>query len=749
MSPALRSGARAAAFGLCAGVLLSPPSRPQEPKKHAMRAPLPSADEIKTLPPDGGPLYNRLVFEQSPYLLQHAANPVDWFPWGSEAFARAASEDKPVFLSIGYSTCHWCHVMERESFEDAEVAALLNEHFVCVKVDREERPDLDQVYMSVTQALTGSGGWPMTVVLTPDKKPFFAGTYFPKRGRLGRGGMVELVPALSRAWKQNREQVLESAEQITAALARSSAGAGAGELDSAVLERAERELASRFDPGYGGFGEAPKFPTPHNLCFLLRRWRRSGDAGVLLIVETTLRAMRTGGIWDHVGFGFHRYSTDRIWLLPHFEKMLYDQALLAIAYAEAYQATGKGEYRRTAEEILAYVARDMSSPEGAFYSAEDADSEGEEGLFYTWTPEELEAVLGPDDGKLAAEVYGVEKGGNFADQSTGGFTGRSILHLPRGLDELAKSRGTGAGELERRLESIRARLFAAREARVHPLKDDKVLTDWNGLMIAAFSRCARAFGEPKHERAAARAADFLLERLRGKDGRLFKRWRGGRAALPGMLEDYAFATFGLIELYQAGFDARYLAAALELQRAALEHFWDRETAGFFLSPDDGEALIVRAKEVYDGAIPSGNAVAIGNLLRLARITGESELEERAAQALQVFSGDVARLPQAHTWLLGELDFALGPSFEVVVAGRRGAADTEAMLEALQRAFAPNAVLLFRPEGLPEPAIAVLAPFTAGQRALGGKATAYVCTGGTCKAPTTDPAAALAALGSDR
>ncbi len=720
-------------------------ARVQEPEVNPVRHPLPTAEEIAKLPPDGGPEFNRLVHEKSPYLLQHARNPVDWFPWGAEAFERAAAEDKPVFLSIGYSTCHWCHVMEHESFEDEEVAALMNANFVCIKVDREERPDLDQVYMTVTQQLTGSGGWPMTVLLTPEKRPFYAGTYFPKSGRFGRPGMMELVPALANAWQNRREEVLKNAETITSELARASGGSPGVKPTAATLDLCYAELVSRYDPERGGFGRAPKFPTPHNLRFLLRYHARSGEEQALTMVEATLREMRRGGIWDHVGFGFHRYSTDREWLLPHFEKMLYDQALIATACIEAAQATGNREYERTAREIFTYVLRDMTSPEGAFYSAEDADSEGEEGLFYLWTPEELVQALGADDGALAIRVFGVEKGGNFTDQASGQKTGESILHLPAELATVAKREKLELPALEERLESIRARLFALREGRVHPLKDDKVLTDWNALMISALARAASAFGDEGYARAASRAADFLLAKLRDEKGRLYKRYRAGEASLDGVLDDYSYTVAALIDLYEAVFDERYLQAAVELDGAMRAHFWDERRGGLFLAADDGEALIVRSKECYDGALPSGNSVAAMNFLRLARLTGDEDLSEQADAVFGAFGGDVSRSPSGTTELMLALDFAVGPSHEVVIVGDRGSPDTRALLSELRAGFLPNKVVLFRPAGEADPAIARLAPFVSPQQALGGKATAYVCRDFTCEAPTNDPARMLANL----
>ncbi len=727
-------------FLLCLAGPLLWPAAAQEPAR--TRAALPSAEQIARLPRDGGPEFNRLVFEQSPYLQQHARNPVDWHPWGEEAFARARAEQKPVFLSIGYSTCHWCHVMEHESFEDQEVAALLNEHFVPVKVDREERPDVDAVYMQVTQAMTGSGGWPMTVVLTPDKQPFFAGTYYPKRARYGRKGMMELLPEIAALWRERREDVHKSAAQITD-IVRDQGREAPAELGPELLASGRDQLAGRYDPERGGFGGAPKFPVPHQLLFLLQVHERKGDTLALRMVEHTLDAMRAGGIYDQIGFGFHRYSTDREWLVPHFEKMLYDQALHVLAYTAAWQVTGAPAHRATAEEVLAYVLRDLGDARGGFHSAEDADSEGEEGRFYLWTRAEVLSVLGPEEGELFARVHELTPEGNYREEASGQRDGRSIPHLTRSLASWAAELALEESALARRLETARRTLLEVRARRVRPFKDDKILTDWNGLMIAALARAGAAFGEPRYLAAARAAAEFALTHLRTADGRLFKRWRGGEAAFAGTLEDYAFLVWGLIELHQADQDVRWLEAALALNAQMLAHFEDEETGGFFTSADDAEELLFRHKEVYDGALPSGNSVAAWNLLRLGRLTGQAELEEHGRRTLTAF-GSAARMPAAHTLYLLALDFALGPSFEVVVAGDAAAPDTQAMLAAFRTRFLPHLVLLHRPEG-DQPPIARLAPFVREQPSRAGKATAFVCRNYACRAPTTDVEAALSNL----
>ena len=592
----------------------------KDPELHEVSTKAGSQSESRT---------NRLIREKSPYLLQHAYNPVDWYTWGDEAFEKARKEDKPIFLSIGYSTCHWCHVMEHESFEDTEVARLMNEAFVSIKVDREERPDLDHVYMTVCQMMTGAGGWPLNVILTPDRKPFFAGTYFPKESRFGRLGMMDLAPRIEELWRTQREQVLQSASKIMLAL-RQVPDSSPGQVPGKdVLDSAYQQLAERFDPVQGGFSQAPKFPTPHNMLFLLRYWKRTGETRALEMVEKTLQAMRLGGIYDHVGFGFHRYSTDAEWLVPHFEKMLYDQAMLAMAYTEAYQATGKSEYAKTAQEIFAYVLRDMTAPNGGFYSAEDADSEGVEGKFYVWNLEDIDRVLESGEADLVKRVFNAKLSGNFEEEATGRLTGSNILHQKSSLSEVASELKLSREELEERLQEARKKLFAAREKRIHPHKDDKILTDWNGLMIAALSKGAQAFDQPKYADAARKAADFIFKTMRDPSGRLLHRFRDGEAALHAHVDDYSFLIWGLLELYEASFDVHYLQSALTLNDDFMAHFWDAGGGGLYFTADDAEELLLRKKEIYDGATPSGNSVAALNLLRLARITANADLEQRA------------------------------------------------------------------------------------------------------------------------
>ena len=701
------------------------------------RVGLPSAAEIARLPKDGGPEFNRLIFQKSPYLLQHARNPVDWYPWGEEAFAKARREDKPIFLSIGYSTCHWCHVMEHESFEDSTVAALLNKTFVCIKVDREERPDIDQIYMQVCTAMTGSGGWPLTIIMTPDKKPFYAGTYFPKTSRFQRIGMLDLIPGIDKSWKTDRQKILTSADRVVDFLQKNTGGQPGSALDKQVLQTAFQQLSQRFDPTYGGFGQAPKFPSPHNLTFLLRYWQQYKSPKALEMVEKTLQQMRLGGMFDQVGFGFHRYSTDQRWFLPHFEKMLYDQAGLAMAYVEAFQATGKQEYAEIARDIFTYVLRDMTSPEGGFYSAEDADSEGEEGLFYLWTPEKITDVLGKEEGDFVIKLFNVEAGGNFLDQATQQKTGGSILYLKKNWGELAKEQSVSEEQLKQRWEKARKKLFSVREKRVHPFKDDKVLTDWNGMMIAALAEGAAVLNEPAYAAAARKAADFIWNSVRDKNGKLLKRYRQGEAALPAHSDDYAFMVWGMLNLYEATFDIDYLQRAIYLNDMMVKDFWDTKNGGFFFATNSQGDLLVRNKEIYDGAIPSGNSVAAMNLLRLSRMTGNTDLEEKTVAIGKAFSTQLTQSPISSTQLMSALLFAFGPTYEVVIAGALSDKDTQEMMKTLQTTYLPNKVVLFRPGEKEKPPITNIAAFTEFQKSVDGKATAYVCKNFACNAPTTD------------
>tara|TARA_R110002096_G_scaffold18401_19_gene62730 strand:+ start:543 stop:2744 length:2202 start_codon:yes stop_codon:yes gene_type:complete len=693
-----------------------------EAEEGHVRQPLPPKEAIAELPGDGGEEFNRLVFEHSPYLLQHARNPVDWWPWSEEAFEKAKKEDKPIFLSIGYTTCHWCHVMEHESFEDEEVAALINANFIPIKVDREERPDIDEVYMQITQALTGGGGWPMTVVMTPQKHAFFAGTYFPKNSMAGRPGIMKVAADLHKAWVERRDEVEGIALNISTQMSQFVGGSPGADLEPSVFDTAYTQFASRYDEKKGGFATAPKFPVPPNLMFLMRYYERSGNAQALEMVEKTLTEMRWGGIYDHVGFGIHRYSTDPNWLVPHFEKMLYDQALVTIANLEAYQITGKEKYARTAREILTYVQRDMTSEEGGFYSAEDADSEGEEGKFYVWTTAEVEEVLGKEDAEFYSEVFQLAEEGNFLEEATRAKTGANIPHLKEELLDEARERAEG----------LRQQLFEHREKRIHPQKDDKVLTDWNGLMIAAFARAAQVLGDEEYAAAATKATDFVLDKLTTDEGRLLKRYRQGEAGLTAHLEDYAFMIWGLLDVYETTFDVRYLEKAIEFQAVMNEFFWDDEGGGYFTVADDAEQHIFRAKKLYGGAIPSGNSVAVGNLVRLNRMTGRPEYAKRGDELVRAFSGEVEQNAVVYPLMLSWMDFQMGPSFEVVISGP----NPEAMIDAVRKPFLPNKVVMVRNETNAE-ALAGLSAFTKTQVSQNGKATAYVCRQFACKMPTTD------------
>jgi uncharacterized protein YyaL (SSP411 family) len=688
--------------------------------------------------PEPPPKKNRLADSKSPYLLQHAGNPVDWYPWGPEAFARAKEEDKPIFLSIGYATCHWCHVMEHESFEHPLVAELMNEAFINIKVDREERPDIDQVYMTVCQMLTGGGGWPLTIIMSPDKEPFYAATYIPRQSNYGRIGMLDLVPRVAKLWRTDRDSIRGTTKQILSALEKSEDRSGSGALDSSVIDRAFGEFGGRFDAARGGFGSAPKFPSPHNLVFLTRYWRRTGNERALSMVSKTLEEMRLGGVYDQVGFGFHRYSTDAEWLVPHFEKMLYDQAMLVFAYTEAWLANPNPVFERTVREVATYVLRDMTSPEGAFYSAEDADSEGEEGLFYLWKLAEVEEVLGEDDAAFAASVWNLEKDGNYEDEATGVRTGRNIPHLSRSHEEAARQAKMEPEEFEKNLESVRSRLFEVREKRIHPLKDDKVLADWNGLMAGALAFAGRVFDEPSWVDAARSATDFVFGTMRTEDGRLLHRYRAEDASIPAFLDDYVFITTAMLELYDATFDPSYLERALELQQETHERFWDEEHGGFFFTADDNEELLVRQKEVYDGAIPSGNSTAADNAIRLARLTSDTEYLQGADHVFAAFSNEANRLPSAHSHLMSALQRGAGPSLEVVIAGELDAEDTKALVATVRGTYLPHAAVLLIPSGEQGAAVRRLAPFAESYETVDGKAAAYVCRDFTCQLPTTDP-----------
>lgn len=685
--------------------------------------------------PESENTLNHLKDEKSPYLLQHRDNPVDWYPWGEEAFQKAKDENKPIFLSIGYSTCHWCHVMSRESFQDPEIGQLINQVFVPVKVDREERPDIDSIYMTVCQMITGSGGWPLTIIMTPDLKPFFAGTYFPKDTGPRGTGLRDLILNVHELWENQEGELLKSADELTVSLEKISQGKPGDSLPPEIITQTYHSLQENFDQQYAGFGTNQKFPTPHHLLFLLRYWKQTGETEALNMVQETLKAMRKGGIYDHIGFGFHRYTVDQQWIIPHFEKMLYDQALLAMAYTEAYQATGETEYRETAEEVLEYILRDMRSPEGGFYSAEDADSEGEEGKFYLWTAEEIQDLLGPEDGALFQTVYSISPEGNFKDEARGIKTGKNILHRTKTWDEISAELEIPSDQLWWKMEHAREVLFPAREARIHPGKDDKILTDWNGLVITALSIAGKVFGREDYLVAAGEAVDFIMTHLHSQ-GRLKHRWREGESAIEGNLDDYAYLIWGLLELYQATFQAEYLKAALKLNQTLTKHFWDNEEGGYYFTPDHAPQILVRQKEAYDTALPSGNSVQQMNLERLYLLTGENNFRETSESLEKYFSPTMKQTPAAFTMFLSAIMFQTSPSFEVTILGEKDSLDTQGMLKALQKEYLPQVVLVLKSSS--DDLIKELIPSLENKTMVGNQATAYVCGDGTCQAPVNTP-----------
>jgi uncharacterized protein YyaL (SSP411 family) len=682
---------------------------------------------------------NRLAHETSPYLRQHAHNPVDWYPWGPEALERARQLDRPIFLSIGYSACHWCHVMEHESFENEEIAQLLNDHFVSIKVDREERPDLDQIYMASVQMLTGSGGWPMSVFLTPELKPFTGGTYFPPDDRYGRPGFKRLLLHIAEVWKTRRADVEEAAGQITGHLQDlGRLETEEGDLDVSLLRQASNGLARAFDARNGGFGQAPKFLHTMDLRLLLRCWRRFGDTQALEMVRVTLDHMTMGGIYDHLGGGFARYSTDERWLVPHFEKMLYDNALLVPCYLETFQATGEPYYREVAEETLGWVLREMTSPDGPFYSTLDADSEGEEGKFYVWSAPEIEQVLGQEDAELFAAVYGVEPEGNWED-------GKNILHRLKTFAQYARLNGMSEADLRSRLDGCRHKLFEVRSRRVWPGRDEKALTSWNGLMIGTLAQAAQVLDRSDYAEAASRAADFILTRMRS-GGRLLRTWSAGsEPKLNGYLEDYSFLLDGLVTLYEATFAPRWIEAALDLAETMIDQFWDSADGGFFYTGRDHESLIARGKDPHDNAIPSGNAMAVTALLRLVKLTGRMDLQEKAEATLRLYRGLLGSHPLAAGQMLLALDFELGPVQEVAIIGDPAAEDTRRVLRAIRGSYRPHQVTALKLPGSEEGKLDELLPLLAGKTGSGAVAT-YVCQDFACQAPLLGAEAAEAALG---
>jgi len=687
---------------------------------------------------------NRLAGETSPYLLQHAHNPVDWYPWGEEALERARAEDRPILLSIGYSACHWCHVMERECFEDEAIARLMNENYVNVKVDREERPDLDQIYMNAVQMMTRHGGWPLTVFLTPDLVPFYGGTYFPPEDRHGMPGFPRVLLGVADAYRTRPEEVRQSAGEILSELRRMGDAAESNEpLTAGLLDDARREVARGYDAAHGGFGSAPKFPSSMSLEFLLRAHRRTGDARALSMVTHTCRRMAEGGMYDQLGGGFHRYSTDARWLVPHFEKMLYDNALLSRLYVHAYQATGEPFFRRVAEETFDYVLREMTSPAGGFYSTQDADSEGVEGKFFVWSAAEVSGLLGAEDARLFAAYYDVTAGGNFE--------GQNVLHVEATEQEVADREGVSVERLREALARGRSLLFAEREKRIKPGRDEKVIAAWNGMMLESLAEASAALGRPDYLSAAEANARFAAETLASGRGPLAHSHKDGRAGAHGFLDDYACVASGLLTLFEVGGDLRWLEESRRLANAMIEEFWDEEGGGFFYTGRSGEQLIVRNKDFLDNAMPSGNSVAAELLLRLSVLLGEESYRRRATSVLRLVRESAARYPSAFGYALGAADFYLSTPKEIVVVepggagsagGRGSAAGPGELLGVVWSRYLPNKVLVRASED--DERAAGLVPLLQGRRAEGGRATAYVCENYVCLRPvkTAEELAAL-------
>ncbi len=670
---------------------------------------------------------NRLIHETSPYLLQHAHNPVDWYPWGGEALERAKQEQRPILLSIGYSACHWCHVMERESFENEEIAAVMNELFINIKVDREERPDLDEIYMNAVQIMTRQGGWPMTVFLTPDLKPFYGGTYYPPTDRHGRPGFPKVMHAVSEAFNDKHTQILQQAEQITTHLAQMSnvADPHHHELTEELMTKAFQNYRSQFDSRHGGFGNAPKFPPSMGLPFLLRYWHHSGNANALEMVELTLEKMARGGMYDQLGGGFHRYSTDAHWLVPHFEKMLYDNAQLVVAYFEAYQATQKPFYRDIATETLDYVLREMYDAEnGGFYATQDADSEGVEGKFFVWEPNDVEDIIGEENADIFCEYYDITPQGNFE--------GENILHVQVPPDIFARKLRMDPDELEALLTDGKQKLFEAREKRIKPGLDDKILTSWNGIMIRSMAMGYQLTGKPEYLEACEKSADFILTTLSQDNGLLLRTYRDGKSHLNAYLEDYSYFIAGLIALYEASFEPRWLTEAERLAHIMIDQFGDDAGDGFFFTGKAHETLIVQSKSAYDGATPSGASMAIHSLLRLAKHLDTAEFHDKAVETLLLYFHQMEGTPSGSGQLLCELAFLLSTPKEIAIVGRKGDAKTEAMLTALHSIYQPNKIV-----ALSESADEQTFPLLASKPQVDNTATAYVCENYVCQAPTTD------------
>ncbi len=674
---------------------------------------------------------NRLINESSLYLQQHAYNPVYWYPWSEEAFNKAQKEEKPIFLSIGYSTCHWCHVMERESFENKEIAELLNKYFVSIKVDREERPDIDHIYMMTCQLITGSGGWPLSVFLTPEQVPFFAGTYFPPKSRYGRIGFKDLLTGINNKWIENREEILENAQNLTEHLNKVYNSEESEQINELLLHKTVNQFEKRFDSTYGGFGTAPKFPSPHNLIFLLRYSKAYNHTISYEMVIKTLEKMRLGGIFDHIGFGFHRYSTDKEWLVPHFEKMLYDQAMLMHAYVDAYFLSGNNELRNTAELIAKYVLRDLKDRNGGFHSAEDADSEGVEGKFYVWSEEELKIILTEDELKFAKVVYNISTNGNYKDELTKQPCGNNIPHHIEQIEIIASSLDMNPIELIEKRDLICNKLFTEREKRIRPIKDDKILTDWNGLIISALAKLFTATNNRDYLDGAELAWIFIEKKII-VDDKLLHRYRNNTAGLTATIDDYAFLIWGLLELYDATYNESYLLKCCNLTNTVIDDFWDSSLGGFFFTPKYGENLIIRTKEFYDGAIPSGNSVMAINLTRLSKLTLNNSFDQYSDQIQNTFSSSLIKAPLGSTFLLSNYLNKLIPSFSIIIVGKPDSDDVKKVIEFIRNNFHFNISVFVKKDD--SSSFKQLNNYSM----LNGKPTFYLCKDHNCILPTNEP-----------
>ncbi|MBI2118490.1 MAG: thioredoxin domain-containing protein [Elusimicrobia bacterium] len=716
---------------------------------------------------------NRLIYEKSPYLLQHSHNPVDWYPWGEDAFKKARKENKPIFLSIGYATCHWCHVMEKESFSNPEIAAVMNEHFVSIKVDREERPDVDKIYMTAAHAAGWGGGWPLSMWLTPELKPFFGGTYFPPNERWGMPGFKQILLRTSELWKTKQKDIALNANRLEQALKQYTQVEGrSGALDAESLNKGFAAYRADFVPSKGGFGGAPKFPMPVNQNFLLRTYAKSKEKKALEMITHTLHEMAKGGIYDQIGGGFHRYSTDENWHIPHFEKMLYDNAQLAINYLEAYQITKEKEFARIARETLDYVLRDMTHKEGGFYSAEDADSlptefqrgsatskdvigerptefkdkiedtnheHRSEGAFYLWEKKEILAILGKESGEIFSYQYGVEENGNAKSDPQGEFINKNILYLAHSIEETAKKFGKKEEEIERILDEARDKLLSERSKRPRPERDDKILVDWNGLMISAFAKAAQVLDNPEYLKTGEKAALFLKNHLYDdKNNRLYHRWREGDRNIPALSLDYALLIQGLLDLYETSLNAEWLIWAIELTETEINLFYDKDKGGFFMtSPDHDKNLLVRAMDDTDNVIPSESSVSALNLLRLAQFTGQEGFRKAAEKTLIRFGAQMKQQPRSLPQMLVALDYALSKPKQIIIAGDLKSADTIKMVQEVHKRFIPNKILMVIDEGKNRESLTHFLPFLEGIRRIQGKSTAYVCINYACELPTND------------